>query len=170
MPLSSPALLAYLQERGINPVLAKKECKEARFTHNGKRYFAIAFPNMSGGYEIRNQYFKGCIAPKAITHIRQQEPKTTCFIFEGFMDYLSFLTLRLESCPQYPDFDRQDYMVLNSVANVSKALYPLGSYERIHCFLTMTVQEWKPFSKSARNMKAHGIYGTLHKSTADAKT
>ena len=36
---------------------------------------------------------------------------------------------------QSPDFDRQDYMVLNSVANVSKALYPLGSYERIHCFL-----------------------------------
>ena len=50
------------------------------------------------------------------------------------MDYLSFLTLRLESCPQYLEFDRQDYMVLNSVANVSKALYPLGSYERIHCF------------------------------------
>ena len=135
VPLSSPALLAYLQERGINPVLAKKECKEARFTHNGKRYFAIAFPNMSGGYEIRNRYFKGCIAPKEISHIRQSgEPKGTCFVFEGFMDYLSFLTLRLESCPQYLEFDRQDYMVLNSVANVSKALYPLGSYERIHCF------------------------------------
>ena len=126
--------LAYLQERGINPALAKRECKEARFTHNDKQYFAIAFPNISGGYEIRNRYFKGCIAPKDITHIRQQEPKNTCFVFEGFMDYLSFLTLRLESCPQYPDFDRQDYMVLNSVANVSKALYPLGSYERIHCF------------------------------------
>ena len=41
---------------------------------------------------------------------------------------------RLESCPQSPDFDRQDYIVLNSVANVPKALYPLGSYERIHCF------------------------------------
>ena len=25
-------------------------------------------------------------------------------------------------------------MVLNSEANVSKAIYPLGSYERIHCF------------------------------------
>ena len=135
VPLSSPALLAYLQERGINPALAKKECKEARFTHNGKRYFAIAFPNMSGGYEIRNRYFKGCIAPKDITHIRQQgEPKNACYVFEGFMDYLSFLTLRLENCPQHPDFDRQDYMVLNSVANVSKALYPLESYERIHCF------------------------------------
>jgi hypothetical protein len=135
VPLSSPALLAYLQGRGINTELAKRECSETRFTHNGKRYFAIAFPNGSGGFEVRNRYFKGCIAPKDITHIRQQEEsKNACYVFEGFMDYLSFLTLRLESCPQCPDFDRQDYMVLNSVANVSKALYPLGSYERIHCF------------------------------------
>ncbi|WP_260455346.1 toprim domain-containing protein, partial [Parabacteroides merdae] len=133
--LTSPALLAYLQERGINTALAKRECKEARFTHNGKRYFAIAFPNISGGYEIRNRYFKGCIAPKEISHIRQSgKPRSACYVFEGFMDYLSFLTLRLESCPQSPDFDRQDYIVLNSVANVPKALYPLGSYERIHCF------------------------------------
>ncbi len=50
------------------------------------------------------------------------------------MEYLSFLTLRLENCPKFPELDRQDYMVLNSVANVSKALYPLGNYERIHCF------------------------------------
>lgn len=134
--LSSPALLSYLQERGINTALAKRECREAHFTNNGKRYFAIAFPNISGGYEIRNRYFKGCIAPKEISHIRQSgEPRKACYVFEGFMDYLSFLTLRLESCPQSPDFDRQDYMVLNSVANVSKALYPLGNYERIHCFL-----------------------------------
>ena len=114
--LTSPALLAYLQERGINTALAKRECKEARFTHNGKRYFAIAFPNISGGYEIRNRYFKGCIAPKEISHIRQSgKPRSACYVFS-------------------PDFDRQDYIVLNSVANVPKALYPLGSYERIHCF------------------------------------
>ena len=50
------------------------------------------------------------------------------------MDYLSFLTLRQESCPNYPELDGQDYIVLNSVSNVNKALYPLGSYERIHCF------------------------------------
>ena len=71
VPLSSPALLSYLQERGINTELAKRECREAHFTNNGKRYFAIAFPNVSGGYEIRNRYFKGCIAPKEISHIRQ---------------------------------------------------------------------------------------------------
>jgi len=50
------------------------------------------------------------------------------------MDYLSFLTLRQESCPNYPELDGQDYIVLNSVSNVNKALYPLGSYERIHFF------------------------------------
>ena len=112
-----------------------EECSEAHFTHNGKRYFAIAFPNVSGGHEIRNRYFKGCIAPKDISHIRQPgKARETCYVFEGFMDYLSFLTLRLENCPKFPELDRQDYMVLNSVSNVSKALYPLGSYERIHCF------------------------------------
>lgn len=136
VPLSSPALLSYFQERGVNTELAKRECSEAHFTHNGKRYFAIAFPNVSGGYEVRNAYYKGCIAPKDISHIRQSgEQREACYLFEGFMDYLSFLTLRLESCPQHPDFDKQDYMILNSVANISKALYPLGSYGRIHCFL-----------------------------------
>ena len=97
------SLLTYLQERGINIALAKKECSEAHFTHHGKRYFAIAFPNVSGGYEIRNRYFKGCIAPKEISHIRQSRTvRETCYVFEGFMDYLSFLTLRLENCPKYP--------------------------------------------------------------------
>lgn len=135
MPLSSPALFSYLRERGINTELAKRECREAHFTNNGRRYFAIAFPNVSGGYEIRNRYFKGCIAPKEISHIRQSgKARETCYVFEGFMDYLSFLTLRQESCPNYPELDGQDYIVLNSVSNVNKALYPLGSYERIHCF------------------------------------
>ena len=135
VPLSSPALFAYLQERGVNTELAKRECSEARFAHNSKRYFAIAFPNVSGGYEVRNRYFKGCIAPKEISHIRQSgKARNTCYVFEGFMDYLSFLTLRQESSPNYPELDGQDYIVLNSVSNVNKALYPLGRYERIHCF------------------------------------
>ena len=135
VPLSSPALLSYLQGRGINLELAKRECREARYTHNGKRYFAIAFPNGSGGFEVRNPYFKGCIAPKEISHIRQAgKARTACYVFEGFMDYLSFLTLRQESCPNYPELDGQDYIVLNSVSNINKALYPLGNYERIHCF------------------------------------
>ncbi|MDU6476958.1 MAG: toprim domain-containing protein, partial [Bacteroides sp.] len=93
-------------------------------------------PNMAGGYEVRNSFFKGCIAPKDITHIRQQgEPRKKCLVFEGFMDYLSFLTLRMKNCPTMPDLDRQDYVILNSTVNVPKAIDVLYPYEHIHCML-----------------------------------
>ena len=92
VPLSSPALYAYLRQRGINTELAKRECREVRYLNGETPYYAIGFPNRSGGYEIRNKHFKGCIAPKDITHIRQSESKEACYIFEGFMDYLSFLS------------------------------------------------------------------------------
>ena len=124
--LTHPALFRYLQGRGIDNGLAKRECRELRFTHNGKPYFAIGFPNVAGGYEVRNSFFKGCIAPKDITHIRQQGE---------LMDYLSFLTLRVKNCPAMPNLDRQDYIILNSTANVPKAIDALGLYERIHCLL-----------------------------------
>lgn len=125
--LTHPALLRYLQGRGIDLTLAKRECRELRFTHDGKPYFAIGFPNVAGGYEVRNSFFKGCIAPKDITHIRQQgEPREKCLVFEGFMDYLSFLTLRTKNCPVMPNLDRQDYVILNSTANVQKAIDVLG--------------------------------------------
>nr|WP_314754423.1 toprim domain-containing protein [uncultured Prevotella sp.] len=134
--LTHPALLRYLQERGINIALAKAECKELHFVHNGKPYFAIGFPNVVGGYEVRNRFFKGCIAPKDISHIRQQgEPREKCLVFEGMMDYLSFLTLRIKNCPTMPNLYGQDYIILNSVANVSKAIDVLHGYERIHCLL-----------------------------------
>ena len=136
VPLSSPALLTYLQERGINTDLARLKCKELHFIHNGKPYFAIGFSNVAGGYEVRNRFFKGCIAPKDISHIRQQgEPREKCLVFEGMMDYLSFLTLRMKNCPIMPNLDRQDYVILNSTVNVPKAIDVLYPYERIHCML-----------------------------------
>lgn len=136
MELSSPALLSYLQERGINTELAKRECRELHFENKGKPYFAIGFPNMAGGYEVRNRYFKGCVAPKDITHIRQQgEARSMCYLFEGFMDYLSFLTIRVRNNPQYPRLTTQDYIILNSVSNLAKAEGILADYSRIGCFL-----------------------------------
>ena len=134
--LTHPALFNYLQERGIDTALAIPECRELHFIHNGKPYFAIGFPNVAGGYEVRNRFFKGCIAPKDISHIRQQgEPREKCLVFEGMMDYLSFLTLRIRNCPTMPNLDGQDYVILNSVANVSKAIDVLHGYGRIHCLL-----------------------------------
>ena len=134
--LSSPALLSYLQERGINTGVAKRECKELHFTHGDRRYFTIGFPNMAGGYEVRNRYFKGCVAPKDISHIRQQgEQRNVCYLFEGFMDYLSFLTIRMKNNQQCSRLTTQDYVILNSVSNLAKAEGILVTYSNIGCFL-----------------------------------
>jgi hypothetical protein len=133
--LSSPALLSYLQERGIPEKTAKRACRELHFTTRGKPYFAIGFPNAQGGYEVRNRYFKGCISPKAITLIRQQETQETCYVFEGFMDYLSFLTLRQQRSPVCPGLEMQDCLVLNSVTTLSQAAEVLEGYGQITCML-----------------------------------
>ena len=156
VPLSSPALLSYLQERGINTELAKRECREAHFTNNGKRYFAIAFPNISGGYEIRNRYFKGCIAPKEISHIRQSgKPRSACYVFEGFMDYLSFLTLKRNPNPPH------NIVVLNSVTNLAKALPFIASHEQVYAYLDNDDAGRKAtdeLKKACRNLSDQSIH------------
>ena len=80
-PLQNPALIRYLQERGISPGTASPYVQEMYYRVGGKPYFALAFRNDSGGYELRNPRFKGSTS-KDITHIRQQgEPRDTCFVF-----------------------------------------------------------------------------------------
>lgn len=166
--LMHPALLRYLQERGINTALARLECKELHFIHNGKPYFAIGFPNVAGGYEVSNHLFKGCISPKDISHIRQQgEPREKCLVFEGMMDYLSFLMLRIRNCPTMPNLDRQDYVILNSVSNVSKVIDMLHGYERIHCMLDNDEAGRKAYWKLVRVFS--GRIRDFSTTTADTK-
>lgn len=125
MPLGHRALLSYLEERGITPTIAKRHCKEVHFRLYGKRYFAIGYENRSGGFELRNRFLKGCIPPKDITIHRQGSSR--CHIYEGFMDWLSALTLGVGST--------EDSLVLNSVANVNKAMPVLENYQEIVCHL-----------------------------------
>ena len=132
LSITHPALIKYLGERCIDIEIARTICKELRFDTRGKHYFGIGFPNIAGGYEIRNSFFKGCIAPKDISHFYAEEPKKVCFLFEGFMDFLSFMTLRRK---ENDGLKRHDYLVLNSVSNIQKALEPLSHYENIQCFL-----------------------------------
>ena len=135
--LKSPALLAYLRERKIDTDVARKECVEVRYTCNGKRYYAIGFRNRSGVYELRNRWFKGRIAPKDISHIKSNACKVnaTCLVFEGFMDYLSFLTLGKRGCLPCFDAMESDCIVLNSVTNICKALPLLREYDKTVCLL-----------------------------------
>lgn len=132
LPITHPALIKYLEERCIDIETARTVCKELHFDTRGKHYFGIGFPNIAGGYEIRNPFFKGCIAPKDISRFYAEEPKNVCFVFEGFMDFLSFMTLRRK---ENDGLKRQDYLVLNSVSNIQKALERLSQYDSILCFL-----------------------------------
>ena len=132
LPITHPALIKYLEERCIDVETARTVCKELHFDTRGKHYFGIGFPNIAGGYEIRNPFFKGCIAPKDISHFYAEEPKKVCLVFEGFMDFQSFMTLRGK---ENDGLKRQDYLVLNSVTNIHKAAKRLSRYDSVQCFL-----------------------------------
>ena len=132
LSITRPALINYLGERCIGIEIARTVCKELHFDTRGKHYFGIGFPNIAGGYEIRNPFFKGCIAPKDISHFYAEEPKNVCFVFEGFMDFLSFMTLRRK---ENDGLKLQDYLVLNSVTNIHKAAKRLSRYDSVQCFL-----------------------------------
>lgn len=127
--LEHRALVAYLQERGIPAHIATANCKEAHYSVNGKSYFAVAFENVSGGWELRNRYFKGCRRRKDISYLpwARDGPSTECGVFEGFIDYLSALTLDIIS--------GADAIILNSVVNVNKAVPYLKGYPTIKCYL-----------------------------------
>ena len=124
--IKNPFLIAYLKERRISIETAKQHCKEVHYLVNDKPYFAVGFPNNSGGYELRNRYFKGCTS-KDITGI--QVGGNTCLVFEGFMDALSFLTMKRIS--QF----RQNTVILNSVTNLPKAEKYIRSHEKVYTFL-----------------------------------
>ena len=129
VPLEHRALVAYLQERGIPAHIAKAKCKEAHFCVNGRFYFAVAFENVSGSCELSNRYFKGCSVRKDISYLpwARDGPSTECAVFEGFIYYLSALTLGIIS--------GADAIILNSVVNVNKAVPYLKGSTAINCYL-----------------------------------
>lgn len=125
--LENRDLLDYLSLRGIDLDIAKYYCREVHYKANNKHYFAIGFPSDKGGWELRNQYFKGCISPKGITSFISNNRE--CLLFEGFVNMLSYLTLKRVQRPPV------DIVVLNSVIYIDKAVELLKSYQTVHSFL-----------------------------------
>jgi hypothetical protein len=131
--LQSVALLRYCEDRHIDTMLAQQYCKEISYMRGGKRFFGIAFPNIGGGYEIRNRYYKGCTAPKTISIIKAADRTCRCCVFEGFFDFLSYMTLLKRGQIEAPE-PEPDYIVLNSTSNMGKALPHIKKYRSIHCY------------------------------------
>ena len=110
-----PHLQDYLtKERCINLKKAMPFLKCISYEVRGRHYQAIGFANLSGGYELRDdKTFKGTIAPKDITPIFTDRAEPVC-IFEGFMDFLSFLSMKEEIT--------NHCLVMNSVSNVARTI------------------------------------------------
>ena len=105
------------EERCINMEKAMPFLRCISYEIRGLHYQAIGFANQSGGYELRdNGMFKGTIAPKDITPIFTDGVDPVC-IFEGFMDFLSFLSMKEEFT--------NHCLVMNSVSNVAKSIHYL---------------------------------------------
>jgi len=138
----------YLIKRKIDLDIAKMYVQETHYFIDSRRYFAIAFKNDMGGYELRNERFKGGSSPKYFTTVPGQDP-AGLNIFEGFFDFLSFATY-------FPHIYLENTsVILNSLACLKNFLPQLVKYERVNIFLdndepgrncTWRIQEIKPCS------------------------
>ena len=147
--LSHPNLLQYLRGRELSPRIYPY-VKEVWFSIKDKSYYAIGFENRSGGWELRNLYYKGALLNKdiSILHINPAVQNASnqkihpdnvlsvlhdgrlddkIVVVEGFMDALSFLELK----GSY----QGDLLVLNSTSLLQKAIDSLKGYSEIFLFL-----------------------------------
>lgn len=131
------ALLSYLLRKKIDFAIARRYCCEVHYVINRTFFFALAFKNRSLGYEIRNQYYQGCLGTNDITEIRQNDliRKSHICVFLNFMDFLSYMTLKKNNDKTICIEEESDYVILNSLKNAEKAKEVIKEYDYIHSYL-----------------------------------
>ncbi len=131
---SQPSLNHFItQDRKISTAVAEAFLKEILFTNlkSGKKYFAAGFQNMAGGYEIRNPFFKSSLRGKNMSFVKGSNSNSEIAIFEGFMDFLSRLTIDGIAIPE------RDSLILNSASYEKQAIdfIEKNGYKTIFGFL-----------------------------------
>ena len=136
--LIHPALFQFLKKRSIDKEIAQHYLQEVHYRpkETKKSYFALAW-SCGDGYEVRNPYFKGFLwMNKSFIKInfktkQEKDNQQTLSIFEGFMDFLSFLTY----------YDKKSFsssvIILNSINLRKKALKEIEkhTFSKIYLFL-----------------------------------
>lgn len=135
--INHPYLRDYILKRCIDFEIAKKYCNEIHYSIYGKHYYAIAFKNIDGGFEVRNKYCKRSIGRKSISIITPNgKLNKDCCIFEGFFDMLAYETIRKHKTNLQICIGQEcDYIVLNSVNNIRILFDYIQNYNSIHCYL-----------------------------------
>lgn len=137
LDIQNSNLQQYLQGRGLSPK-TYDYVKEIRFTIGSKKLYAIGFENLSGGFELRNSFYKGSLLKKDISIFNlnsniqdiknfQAKKIRTVAVFEGFLDALSFIEMQKSFVG--------DILVMNSIALLNKSKEHLKNYSDINLFL-----------------------------------
>jgi hypothetical protein len=126
-PIRHFGLLKYLFERRISIYTASLICKEVHFINKQKRYFAIGLQNISGGWELRNKYYKSSTSPKDISHFKNGKDKL--IITEGMFDILSLMEINKNLKEEY------DFLVLNSTTFIKRVMIYLEVYDQVDLYL-----------------------------------
>lgn len=75
----------------------------------------------------------------------------TVMVFEGFMDFLSYLSLKTSPSPTI------DTVVLNSVTNLQKAIPFLQSHRTVHAFLDNDEAGRKAFARLSESLPSSEV-------------
>lgn len=143
--LTDNDLIKYLNSRKINIVFAKRFLFQIHYSFSQrKEYNGIGFMNDFGGFEIRNQSFKGCLGKKSITTINNNSDVIS--LFESWSDFLSYLTLK----KQIPE---ENFIILNSTSLVKKASELITKYSKVKCFFDNDEAGNKAFNILQENNK-----------------
>ena len=130
-------LVEYAQSRAVTKEILERYCEEVLYhidVYPQRQYFAIGFKNNDGGYVLRSSLTKKCTS-SAMTTLDPEGNLTTkvagdkVLVFEGFMDFLSWISSVKQETPQY------DCCILNSVSNIEKALPWITAHKNIAAFM-----------------------------------
>lgn len=134
--IRDPTLRQYLHDRKIPLAIANQYCHEVTFKLYSKKHIAIGFQNNAGGFELRNQYFKGCSTPKEPKLIQRNGEKELS-VFEGFFNFLSFQTIQQAKEKNLIELLKLHTasLVLNSISFFEKSRNLMEPYSKIHLFL-----------------------------------
>jgi hypothetical protein len=134
--LSHNSLIQYLKIRCIDLDIAKKYLKEIHFKPQDKlvEYFAIGYA-IGDGFEARNKYFKGFVGTGKTISVVNPKQKDSFLVFEGFMDFLSYLTY-LKTQKNITEL-KSSVVILNSVSLKKRLIEVVEKYQpsKLYFFL-----------------------------------
>jgi len=156
LPLKHPKLIRYLESRKVDPSRATRYARQVYYSLKGSTFFAIGLQNVSGGWELRNPYYKNSSSPKNYSLFSRS--KDMLSVTEGMFDFFSLLTL-------YPGLPlKSDFLILNSLSFAHRIKAVAESYSKTCLYLDNDPSGKKATQKLLEEVKGSvdlsGVYAS----------